>query len=68
MKLGTLFQLGVLLALLSPATEVAAQSDIAPRKWSDVADAGFASVNDMDQNGIIGGAGGKTVKIGRAHV
>jgi pectate lyase len=40
-----------------------AQNGIAPRKWSDVADAGFASVNDMDQNGTTGGAGGKIVTV-----
>ena len=38
------------------------EGEFLPRKWPDVAD-GFASVNDMGQNGTTGGAGGKTVTV-----
>jgi len=40
----------------------AKRAELAPRKWSDVAD-GFASVNAMGQNGTTGGAGGYVVTV-----
>ena len=45
-----------------PASGSPAKVKTPPRKWADVAD-GFASINDMDQNGTTGGAGGKTVTV-----